>query len=217
MTRTSAREGVLLPTGSNSPSCSTRRSFNLSVERELADLVEKDRAAVGDLEASQSPLERARERALHVPEELALHQTRRDCAAVDLDQGAATPSAARVDGARDQLLAGARLAGDQHGGVGRRHALDVAQDLQQGRARADHLDDVVLGPDLLLQIDVLALEPRLQRRDLLVGFHVLDGHGHLVRHFLQKDRVGHGVLSERGARHAQRADARAADDQRHHE
>src|SRR6267378_1045896 len=164
--------------------------LHLRVERELADLVEENRAAVGDLEASQSAFERARERALQVPEELALHQTRRDRAAVYLDQGPATAGALCVDGARDQLLASARLAGDQHGGVGRRHALDVTHDLEQGRARAYHLAEVVLGSDRLLQIGVLALQPRLQHRDLLVRLHVLDGHGNLVRHFLEEDRVG---------------------------
>ena len=51
-TRTSTLRVRELPTGSNSPSWSTRRSFGLQLERQLADLVEEDGAAVGQLEAA---------------------------------------------------------------------------------------------------------------------------------------------------------------------
>ena len=66
-----------------------------------------------------------------------------------------------VDGAGDQLLAGAGLAGDQHGGVGGRHAADVVEHGQQRRTLADDLLEVVDRLDLFLQVEVLLLEPGL--------------------------------------------------------
>ena len=58
------------------------------------------------------------ERALHVSEELALEQVLRDGRAVDLHQGFVGAVTARVDQARDHLLADARLTQDENvGGV----------------------------------------------------------------------------------------------------
>ena len=51
---------VLPPSGSNSPSWSTRRSFTCSCGRELADLVEEERAAVRAFAKRPSLLARSR-------------------------------------------------------------------------------------------------------------------------------------------------------------
>jgi hypothetical protein len=50
------------------------KQLSLKLNRDLADLVEKQRTAVGGLEASGSVAQRTRERTLHVAEELALEQ-----------------------------------------------------------------------------------------------------------------------------------------------
>ena len=75
----------------------------------------------------------AREAALLVAEELALHELGRDRAAVDRHERAFAPRAGLVNHARHQLLAGARLARDVHGrlaprdlGDHRAHALQAA-------------------------------------------------------------------------------------------
>ena len=57
--------------------------------------------------------------------------------AVDLHEGGGGARAARVDGARDELLAGAALAGDEDGRARRRDALDNRQHALDRRARAD--------------------------------------------------------------------------------
>src|SRR5262249_44534800 len=57
---------------------------------------------------------RARERALHVAEELGLEQGRRERRAVDADERARAAGALVMDGARHELLARAALAEDQH-------------------------------------------------------------------------------------------------------
>ena len=56
------------------------------VERQLADLVEQERAAVGDLELAGAVGDRAGEGAAHVAEQLALRRGLRQRRAVDVDQ-----------------------------------------------------------------------------------------------------------------------------------
>src|SRR3546814_6620184 len=107
----------------------------LQFQWNLADLVEEQGAAIGQLEAADAVAHRAGERALHMAEELALEQFARNRRAVDADQRPAAAPAGFVDGARDQLLAGAALAGDQHGGIGRRDEIDLAQDALDRRDR----------------------------------------------------------------------------------
>src|SRR6185436_20444014 len=82
---------------------------------------------------------------------LGLEQVLGDGPAVDADEGALGPRGAVVDLPRDQLLAGAGLAGDEHGDVGRGHLLDLAEDLLHGRRRAQDL------------AEAHALDPLLQR------------------------------------------------------
>jgi hypothetical protein len=56
-----------------------------------------------------------------------------------------------VQRARDQLLARARLARDEHVGVGRRNAPDEGEDLLHGRRAADDVVQAIAAADLLAQ------------------------------------------------------------------
>jgi hypothetical protein len=104
---------------------------------------------------------RARERALHVAEQLALDQLRRDGGAVDLDERPLGPMRQPVDRTRDQLLAGPVLAGDQHARVGRCDLLDAVEQRADGEAAAD---DLVAALDLAAQPRVLLDEAALLQR-----------------------------------------------------
>src|SRR4029077_15767604 len=84
------------------------------------DIVEEDGAAVGDLELAAPVGDRAGEGAADVAAQLALDQLPGERRAVELDEGGGAAAAERVDGAPDQLLAGAVLAVDQDPAVGRR-------------------------------------------------------------------------------------------------
>jgi hypothetical protein len=95
------------------------QELRLRFERQLAHLVEQERATVGELEAAAALLRRASERALLVAEELALDQLARQGGAIDFHQRPLAARAAIVDRARDELLAGAGLAVDEDGAVGR--------------------------------------------------------------------------------------------------
>ena len=114
------------------------QELHLGLLGDLADLVEEEGAAVGELEASRPRGDRPGEGAALVTEELALDEPAGDRGAVDPDKGLVGAGRAEVEGPRDQLLAGAALAGDQHG---RRAGGDGADDLADRRDRrgaADH-------------------------------------------------------------------------------
>jgi hypothetical protein len=95
------------------------QELGLRGQRQLADLVEEQRAAVGRGEATDAVVDRAGERALQVAEQLGLDQAVGDRRAVDRDERPGVALRGAVDGAREQLLAGAGLAGDEDGGRGR--------------------------------------------------------------------------------------------------
>src|SRR5437762_222353 len=108
----------------------------------LCDLVEEEGAPVGELEAAEPPLDRSREGAALMSEDLALDERLGNGGAVDGDERALTAVGALVDRPRDQLLAGAALAVDEDrraAGGGQLdppicllHALRLAGELSEG-------------------------------------------------------------------------------------
>src|SRR5439155_2611271 len=104
------------------------QELGLQLERKIADLDEEERASVGELETADLPRERAGERPLLVPEELAFDHTGRESGAVDLHEELVLPLAHIVDRANDELLPGTRLARNQHCGIGLRHLTDARED-----------------------------------------------------------------------------------------
>src|SRR5439155_767301 len=110
---------------------------------EVADLVEKDGAAMGRLELADLELVGPREGAALVAEHLALEELARHRGAVDLDEGPGPARGELVDRAGDELLARAGLASDEHGDV---DASCLAEDL----ARFQHLG---AAPELHLASD----------------------------------------------------------------
>ena len=123
----------------------------------------------------------AGERAALVAEHLAFQQAGGNGGAVQLDERALPARAQVVDGAREQFLAGAGFAVDQHGGIGGRHGLHLLQNGLQRAALADDLLEAVVGADLVFEVDLLLREPRVQFLDALVGERVLERDRHLAR------------------------------------
>src|SRR5207247_2534496 len=134
------------------------QELHLDVRRDLGDLVEEERAAVGALEAAGARRDGAREGALLVAEELALEDTLGEGLHVDGDERAADALAPVVEQAGDQLLPRPALALDQHRGAARRHAADERQELPAPPALGDHRLRRVTAPHLLPEPAVLALE-----------------------------------------------------------
>src|SRR6185437_5605447 len=99
--------------------------LGLRLEAHVADLVQEQRALVGPPELALLALLRARERALHVSEELAFDQVLGNRRAIQLHEEARAALALRMQGARHQLFSGAALAVDQHPPVRRGHHRDL--------------------------------------------------------------------------------------------
>src|SRR5271163_909198 len=91
------------------------QEFQLHLSGHFADLIEEYSTAVSELEAADSLLRRARERALLMAKQFAFDEAGGQRRAIDLDQGLGLSRAARVDCPRDQFFAGSRLAENQHG------------------------------------------------------------------------------------------------------
>ena len=156
--------------------------MRLGVGAHVADFVEEQRAAVGLLEAADALLVGAGERPLLVAEQLRLEQVLLQRGAVDLDEVAPGAQRVVVDGAGDQLLAGAGLAADQAGRV----ALgDLLHHRQHRLQRAAGADDAVEVVDVLLGV--------AQVLDLVLEAAVLEGLLDLELHLLDLERLLHVV------------------------
>ena len=90
------------------------QELGLQRDRQVADLVEEQRAAVRRGERALAIAGGAGERALDVAEQVALDQRLGRRAAVEHDERAVLARRRVVDAARHQLLAGAALAEEQH-------------------------------------------------------------------------------------------------------
>ena len=111
----------------------------LQRRRHVADLVEEQRAAVSLLETPAALRVGAGERAFLVAEELRLQQLRGDRRGVERDERPRGARAVVVQRAGHELLAGARLAGDEHRRRGTRQPPDGAEHLLHRRRLAEQV------------------------------------------------------------------------------
>src|SRR5205823_5193133 len=104
------------------------QELGLQPGRQVADLVEEQRAALGGLDAAGLIAHRARERALRMAEELTGQELLRQGGAVDGDERAVAPLALEMHRARQHALAGAARAAEEHRNVRLRGAADDLHD-----------------------------------------------------------------------------------------
>ena len=135
------------------------QQFDLGFDAEVADLVEEERAASRLLDQSLAVALGAGERPLAMTEEGIGKEMIVDAGHVDGDKLAGA-AAQIVQGAGDQLLAGASLAGDEHGQRRGGDGLDVLKDAAHGRAVGDDGGEFfrMFKPrreQVLLQLDIL--------------------------------------------------------------
>ena len=109
----------------------------LHLQRQLADLVEKQGRVVGERQQPLAGLVGPGERALDVAEQLAPGQLLLQRGAVLDDHLIAGQRRALVDEAGDHILARARLAGDEHRDARRRHLVDEELDVAHRLGVAD--------------------------------------------------------------------------------
>ena len=114
------------------------QELGLQGRRQVGDLVEENGAAVGRLEPARLVLDRAGERAAHVPEQLALEQFFGERGAIDDDERLVLAGAPSMDLAGDDVFAGAALAREQDGRVaGGGLAGSLEQALHRGALRVE--------------------------------------------------------------------------------
>jgi hypothetical protein len=184
--------------------------LDLGRRRDLADLVEEQRAAVGLVKPPLAPRRRAGERAALVTEQLALEQRLGERGAVQTDERTGGAGGVAVEGRRDQLLAGAALAADEHRRARRRDLQDRVEHRAHGRARSDDVVEAIrvgqeLGGTAGHSPDAPALEHRLDHPEQILDVdrlgHVVDravahrGHGGVERAVRRHDH-GHAVRVE---------------------
>src|SRR6056297_1608078 len=141
----------------------------LKRQRNLADLVQEQRAAVGELHAPDPVAMGAGERALDVTEELAFEQVLGHRGAVDPDQGTIAAIAGGMDGPGDHFLAHAGLAQYQHAHRRCGDRLDLRQGVLERRALADDFAEIHGQIDLLAQVVALELELPVEFADPVEG------------------------------------------------
>ena len=104
--RASVRSVRELPSRSNSRSCSTRSNLGLQLQWNVADLVEKHGAAVGELEPPDALRDGTCERAFLLSEQLAFEQPGWKRRAIQFHERVRLERAQVVNGTGDELLAG---------------------------------------------------------------------------------------------------------------
>ncbi len=102
---------------------------------------------------------RAREGAFLVAEQLGLDEALRQCRAAHLDERALRAQGVVMEGLRDQLLAGARLAADEHGRVGSRYLGHLLVDQPHRAAGAQDIREIIAFAQLALEVRVLLAQP----------------------------------------------------------
>ena len=133
-----AQAGAVLADALEAAVLQDPQQLDLQRQRQVADLVEEERALGGDLEAAEPVAHRAGEGAARVAEHLALEQLAGQRAAVDRHERTVAARRALVERARDHLLADPALAGQQHRGVALAEVLDQREDpLHRGGAGDD--------------------------------------------------------------------------------
>jgi hypothetical protein len=138
--------------------------LGLEIDPQAADLVEEERAPVRQLELAGLARVRPGEGALLVPEQLGLEQGIGNRGQVHGHERLSPPRALVVDGAGHQLLPGAALRGDQHGGVRLRHLGDHLVEPHHLRVPPHELVEAVGAVELGAQVAQLPLHPALPGR-----------------------------------------------------
>jgi len=125
-----------------------KRSKDLRLHREIhvADLVEKQRAALRLAKGPRPVAEGAGKGASHMPEQLCFHELTRNGGAVDRNKRLSAAMAVFVNGAGHQLLAGSGLSGDEHRRLAVGQHADNLLDRPHCLARADQPVLRRLGP-----------------------------------------------------------------------
>ena len=150
------------------------KQFGLELYGQIADLVEKDRATVCQLEAADFAIYRTRESPLFVTEKFAFDQRGWERCTIHIDQWSIPAPAQLVDFAGDHALAGSGLAQYEDGRVRRCYMFHLLKYHPEYMALTDEFTVLEGNLDLLPQRQVLGFELILEFPDLIVGLFKLE-------------------------------------------
>ncbi len=182
------------------------QQFGLEGGGNLADLVEKQGSAMGQLEAALAFGGGARERTFFVSEQLRFEQGFGQRGAIQGHERPFAPGAEVVNSPGDDLLAGPAFAAQQHRGTAGRHLVDLGKHLLHRLGHANDVVEPVFALELFLQPVAVGHERGALGADVLVqvggladqvGRHLEQTHDALVTH---RD------IARRAARDAEHAD-----------
>ena len=132
--------------------------LDLYLRRHVADLVEKNRAAVGLFKLAGMRLRGAGEGTFLVAEQFGFHQIFGQGRAVDLNERRVAAGRGVVDGTCQQAFARTAFAAQQHGGAGRRDPQRGVKHILHRHAAPDDLVEVIAPPQLGLETAILETE-----------------------------------------------------------
>src|SRR5438067_3158839 len=130
------------------------QDLGLSFQIHGADLIEKNRAAVGDFEQALLGSDGAGEGALDVAKQRGFQQVSGHGAGIHGNEWPVFARRVHVNGFGDQLLAGSALALDEHGGAAGGHLAHQIEYAEHGLALADDVFKVVALFERPLELDV---------------------------------------------------------------
>jgi len=116
-----------------------------------------------------------------MPEQLALEQAGGDGGAVHLDEAALATAAQFVNRPRDEFLSRAGLARNENGRIRGGHGLNASHNRLKGRSFANHVPDVPVQADLVLQGELLGGQPLLYVSQFSISERIRHRHGNLAR------------------------------------
>ncbi len=136
--------------------------------------------AFGGFETTGAVFDGSGESTARVAEKFAFKQIFRNRSAIDADERFVFAPAALVDFARDQFLAGAAFAQNQHRRFGGRDEINLADDVPQGLALAHQFAEGFGLHHFFFQVSVLHFELRLETLNFLERPRVGDGRAEVI-------------------------------------
>jgi len=130
------------------------KEFGLEFEGKVADFIEKESAAVGELEAANFLADGAGESAALVAEEFGFEKAAGNGGAIDFDEGAIATRTEIVDGAGEEFFAGAGFAEKQDGGAGWCGEFDLGEGALESGAFADDFLKIEFTADFFLKVEL---------------------------------------------------------------
>jgi len=190
------------------------QKFGLEIERKIANFVEEERAAIGEFEAADFLADGAGEGAALVAEQFGFEQAAGNGGAIDFDEGPVAAGAEIVDGAGEELLAGAGFAEEKNGGSRGGGELDLREGALESGAFANDFFKVEFSADFFLEIELFFGEFVFQYIDFLEGQRILYRDGNLRGDLLEELDVLRGKRVEAAAGEIERAEGAALGNQR---